>query len=191
MIIAFDTYYYEGFSYTVGGVFETWNDEKVKYYITSKRECKEADYEPGEFYKRELPCIMQCLSMVNVAEITSIIVDGYAWVVDEEGKAKPGLGKKLHDAIVEKYGLNISVVGVAKNRFSTKEDFPTNKEVMTCIEVLRGESEKPLYITCSHMGYTEHYATNIANMAGYYRIPDILKSVDGKTRDMHIVESEE
>ena len=65
MIIAFDTYYYNEYSYTVGGVFESWKDTKVKYFITSKREIIDAEYKPGELYKRELPCIMQCLKMIK------------------------------------------------------------------------------------------------------------------------------
>jgi hypothetical protein len=44
-------------------VFESWADTKVKYFITSKRETIDAEYKPGELYKRELPCIMQWCSV--------------------------------------------------------------------------------------------------------------------------------
>ena len=37
------------------------------------------DYIPGEFYKRELPCILKVLEIVE-EKITLIIVDGYVWL---------------------------------------------------------------------------------------------------------------
>jgi hypothetical protein len=117
---------------------------------------------------------MQCLSHINVNDVTSIIVDGFSWVVDENGKQVPGLGKRLQDAILDKYGHYLSVIGVAKN--------PYHSEIPFCHQVLRGESTKPLYVTCTENEFTEHYAVEIKLMYGKYRIPDILKEVDTRTR---------
>jgi deoxyinosine 3'endonuclease (endonuclease V) len=174
MIVAFDTYYYGGFSYTVAGVFEAWNSDKVKYFVCSRRAGIDAEYKPGELYKRELPCIMQCLEKLNVDNITSIVVDGFVWVVDDEGNKVPGLGKRLQDAILEKFDRHITVIGVAKNPYHT--------EIPGCKEVLRGKSAKPLYITCTEDYFIEHYVVEIKLMFGESRIPDILKSIDTKTR---------
>ena len=174
MIVAFDTYYYDRFSYTVAGVFESWNSEKVKYFVCNRREGIDAEYKPGELYKRELPCIMQCLEKINMDNVTSIVVDGFVWVVNDKGERVPGLGKRLQDAILEKYEHHISVVGVAKNPYHT--------HIPNCKEVTRGKSGKPLYVTCTEDYFTEHYAIEIALMFGEYRIPDILKSIDTKTR---------
>ena len=91
---------------------------------------------PGELYKRELPCIMQCLEKINVDNITSVVVDGFVWVVNDNGERVPGLAKRLQDAILEKYNRHISVVGIAKNPYHT--------HIPNCKEVYRGKSDKPL-----------------------------------------------
>ena len=37
------------------------------------------DYQPGEFYRRELPCIQAVLGKLNQPP-TCIVVDGYVWL---------------------------------------------------------------------------------------------------------------
>jgi deoxyribonuclease V len=174
MIVAFDTYYYEGFSYTVGGVFETWVSEKVKYFVCSRRKDIDTEYKSDELYKRELPCIMQCLENINVNAISCIVIDGFVWDVNDDGERIPGLGKKLQEAILEKYSHHLSVVGIAKN--------PYFSNMPNCKEVLRGGSSNPLYVTCTEDFFTEHYVKEIELMFGEYRVPDIIKSIDTKTR---------
>ncbi len=176
MIVAFDTYYYNGYSYTVGGVFESWSDSNAKYYVTSKRNCIDAEYKSGELYKRELPCIMQCLSMIDINNIDTIIVDGFVWLSEDGKELVKGLGARLSDAIKEKYNIEITVLGIAKN--------PYHIEIPTCKELVRGlESKKPLYITCSTPSITDYYAILVKKMHGDYRIPSILKAIDSKTRE--------
>jgi deoxyinosine 3'endonuclease (endonuclease V) len=174
MILAFDTYYYDGYSYTVCGAFESWDSEKAKFFVSNRRKGIDAEYTPGELYKRELPCIMQCLSHIKIDNVTSMVVDGFAWVVDEEGNQVPGLGKRLQDAVLKEYGKNISVVGIAKN--------PYHKQIPNCEEVYRGISKKPLYVTCTENAFVNRYAINVELMFGEFRIPDIIKSIDTKTK---------
>ena len=176
MILAFDTYYYDGYSYTVCGAFESWDSEKAKFFVSNRRKGIDAEYTPGELYKRELPCIMQCLSHIKIDNVTSMVVDGFAWVVDEEGNQVPGLGKRLQDAVLKEYGKNISVVGIAKN--------PYHKQIPNCEEVYRGISKKPLYVTCTENAFVNHYAIKVELMFGEFRIPDIIKSIDTRTRMM-------
>lgn len=177
MIIAFDTYYYNGFSYTVGGVFESWSDSDVCYYVTSKRDCIDAEYKSGELYKRELPCIMQCLSMVNLENIDTIVVDGYVWLSNDGEELAKGLGARLYDYIKMVYGVEKNIVGIAKN--------PYHVDIPHCIKVKHGvESEKPLFVTCSDIVYTEYYSVLVSKMHGNFRIPTILKAIDTKTREL-------
>src|SRR5262245_26211321 len=63
-------------------------------------------YEPGQFYKRELPCLLAVLRRVP-EPIDLVVVDGFVWLGDE---SRPGLGAHLHCAL----GGSIPVVGVAK-----------------------------------------------------------------------------
>ena len=177
MIVAFDTYYYNGFSYTVGGVFKTWGDKEVSYYVTSRRNCIDAEYKSGELYKRELPCIMQCLSLLNIDDIELIIIDGFVWLSEDGNTLTKGLGARLQDAILNKYQTKKTIVGVAKNRW--------NIEIPQCEVIERGlASSKPLFITCSETCFTKHYSINIKTMYGDYRIPNIIKAVDSKTREI-------
>ena len=176
MIVAFDTYYYNGYSYTVAGVFKSWNDKETSYFATSRRTCIDAEYKSGELYKRELPCIMQCLELLPIKDITLIIVDGFVWLSEDGKTLTKGLGAHLQEAILEKYGEKITIVGVAKNRYHVK--------IPDCYDIERGlESTKPLFVTCSEPCLAEHYSNMIKIMHGDYRIPNIIKAVDTKTRE--------
>src|SRR5437773_3582110 len=68
-------------------------------------------YQPGQFYKREMPCLLAVLA--DAAEpLEAVVVDGYVWLADE---ATPGLGAHLFEAL----GAAVPVVGVAKTRFTS------------------------------------------------------------------------
>ena len=69
-----------------------------------------ADYVPGQFYKRELPCILEVLKLSDLAQVQLIIVDGYVFLDDDQ---KKGLGSYLFEAL----DGEIPVVGVAKRSF--------------------------------------------------------------------------
>ena len=67
-----------------------------------------APYEPGHFFRRELPCILAVLEHVALP-LEALIVDGYVWLSNNE----PGLGAHLFDALDRR----VPVIGVAKTRF--------------------------------------------------------------------------
>jgi deoxyinosine 3'endonuclease (endonuclease V) len=46
------------------------------------------DYEPGAFYKRELPCLLSVLQTLPALP-QAIVIDGYVWLCDEK---RAGLG---------------------------------------------------------------------------------------------------
>lgn len=118
-----------------------------------------AEYVPGEFYKRELPCIQQVLTELHRGpEI--IVIDGFVWL-DESGKK--GLGARLFDEL----GGNTPVIGVAKTSFATA----TN-----ALEVCRGTSSRPLFVTAAGMNANEA-ADAISRMHGSNRIPTMLTLV--------------
>ncbi len=121
---------------------------------------KVEEYIPGEFYKRELPCIQAVLAQLPVIPEV-IVIDGYVWL-DEYGKR--GLGARLYDAL----GSRIPIIGVAKTSFATA----TN-----AVEVHRGGSSRPLFITA--VGYEIREAEDaILGMHGSHRIPTMLTLVD-------------
>ncbi len=163
MILATDVYYIEDKAKCVGVLFG-WDDTVAKNVIEVAVNDVEP-YEPGAFYKRELPCIIQLLKQIDLKTIEAIIIDGYVYINDNEF----GLGGKLWEAI----GKQIPVIGVAKNPFYTAHNI---------IEVIRGESNKPLYVSAVGID-VKLAAENVRLMKGIYRIPDILKQLDKTTKD--------
>ncbi|BDR58229.1 endonuclease V [Xylocopilactobacillus apicola] len=165
MKLAIDVYYYPDRAKAVGILFENWKqsepDEIITAFISDV-----AKYEPGSFYKRELPCILELLKQVDMFNLELIIVDGFVYVDNDQ---KAGLGKHLFDALNEE----IPIIGVAKNPFAK------NKKLVR--EITRGESKKPLYISSVGISILDS-ASNIQNMQGDFRMPTLLKMLDQETK---------
>jgi len=163
LIACFDVDYKDPIANVGSIVFRDWTDsEPFKAYNQVINDVYE--YIPGEFYKRELPCIKQLLD--NIPEpIDIIVVDGYAWL-DEN---KKGLGAYLFEYL----NKSTPVIGVAKNKY---------KKANYAIEVLRGESQNPLYVSAAGME-DNIAAACIQKMAGDFRNPTLLKMVDALARD--------
>ncbi len=163
MIIAIDVDYRKNGAKVAGVIFEAWESEEIVDEYTLFID-HVADYASGNFYKRELPCIMALLEHIEYP-ITYIVIDGY---VHLGSKKNPGLGKHLWD---ELKGA-IPVIGVAKSPF---KGTPQNTELV------RGRGKKPLYITAEGIDL-EIAKANIFKMKGQYRIPALLKYVDALCR---------
>jgi deoxyribonuclease V len=84
-------------------------------------------YQPGEFYRREMPPLRAVLR--GVAGLDLLIVDGY---VDLDPSGRPGLGAHAHAE------FGVPVIGVAKSAFAAATH---------AIPVLRGASARPLLVT--------------------------------------------
>lgn len=165
MILAFDTFYKDDTAKTICILFYNWHDEHPAEVLTDIMS-PVAEYVPGAFYKRELPCILQLLQQVDLDKIEVIIIDGYV-VLDDAGT--PGLGGHLYEQLKQR----IPVIGVAKTRFANNR--------IHVAEVLRGESKNPLFITAAGIDLTVA-AQYIKDMYGEYRMPALLKELDSLTR---------
>jgi deoxyribonuclease V len=170
MILAVDVFYKESRAKIVGLIFNEWTDTKYEQKIEKYRN-DIAEYEPGAFYKRELPCIMDILADLDLTKLKYIIVDGYVFLNDE---GKPGLGAHLYEALP----IKIPVIGVAKTSFAN------NKKYVA--EVFRGISQKPLFITAVGEDLTKA-ASMIHSMSGDYRFPTMLKELDNFTKSDAVV----
>lgn len=141
--------------------FHAWPDEASAHEAVVHVHDVEP-YVPGQFYRRELPCILALLETLDTRPDT-IVVDGYVDV----GPDRPGLGRHLFDAL----GGGAVVVGVAKTLFVGAE----------ATEVYRGQSTKPLFVTSAGVD-AQRAAALVGCMAGPHRLPALLQPVDHLAR---------
>jgi deoxyribonuclease V len=165
MLVALDVAYRESQGYAVAIAFADWASDAVSAVYTATVEQVPA-YEPGAFYRRELPCLLAVLTQVDLATVSCVVVDGYV-TLGAEGQ--PGLGQHLYEAL----GSQVPVVGVAKTRFAG-----VAPQVMP---VRRGQSQSPLYVTSVGLPVAEA-ARLVASMHGDYRFPTLLKRLDDLTK---------
>jgi len=164
MIAAVDVHYDEAHrvGHAAAVVFEKWEDAEPVGEFVADIDNVDA-YIPGEFFRRELPCLLAVLAKID-AKLDVVIIDGYVRLNE-----KPGLGEHLFEAL----GRNVAVVGVAKTKFVGAP----------AIEVLRGGSKSSLYV--SSIGVkAEETADCVARMHGSHRIPTLLKRVDRLARGL-------
>jgi deoxyribonuclease V len=159
MIACVDVDYREVGAVAACVLFHTWADETPAGEHVRLVERVEP-YQPGQFYKRELPCLLAVLEEAP-RPLEAVVIDGYVWLEDE---TRPGLGGHLFESL----GKAIPVVGVAKTRFASAR---------AARAILRGSSEKPLFVTAAGLD-VEEAARQVRAMHGEFRIPTLLKRVD-------------
>jgi deoxyribonuclease V len=124
-------------------------------------------YEPGRFFRRELPCLVSVLRLVPVLPAV-VVVDGYTWLASLD---RPGLGAHLYEAL----GRATPVVGIAKTAFAGVD------RCADVVQVVRGTSRKPLFVTA--IGMDPAVAGQcVRRMAGKHRIPELVRLVDRLAR---------
>lgn len=163
MIVALDADYKDAHSVVACVGFRAWTDEAPAVERVVQVPGAPAAYVPGQFYLRELPCLLAGLRALEVLPRV-IVVDGYVRLA----KTKPGLGAHLFDALFGK----IAVVGVAKTEF---HGAPAAK-------VVRGASKKPLFVTVAGISLDEAVEA-VRSMHGAHRIPTLLARADRLCRE--------
>ena len=166
MIAAVDVHYKTDYAKAVAVLFKA--DDLTPQQVITERIDEVAAYIPGQFYKRELPCLLKVIEKLDPELIEIIIVDGHVYT---DNQKQFGLGGKLWEALKEK----TPVIGVAKTPFLSNKD--------TVAEVASGESKNPLYISAIGIDINEA-ALLVKNLKGSYRIPDILKTLDRITKEV-------
>jgi len=145
---------------------ESWESESPMQTYTQHIETVEP-YEPGKFFRRELPCLLSVLRLLpSLPKV--IVVDGYVWL---SSVRRPGLGAYLYEAL----GRRAVVVGVAKTAFGQVE------ACSAVARVYRGSSRTPLFVTAVGMEL-EVASQHVRQMAGRHRIPEMLRRADRLSR---------
>lgn len=167
MFLAVDVDYRADHAVAAGLLLDRWSaSEPVHEFFIPITEV--AAYTPGQFFRRELPCVLALLR--RLPELPDIIVvDGY---VDLGREQRPGLGRYLYQAL---HG-RAAVIGVAKKPF---------RDTPTAIAVYRARSRRPLYVTAAGLSL-DHARRCIVRMHGNWRIPTLLKRVDRLCRQANV-----
>lgn len=127
-----------------------------------------APYEPGAFYKRELPCALAVLEALSAARqhIDTIVVDGHVWL----GPGMAGLGAHLWEERRRQHAEAV-VIGVAKTPWHDRRAH---------VPVSRAGA-RPLWVTAAGCD-VDAAAAAVASMHGPFRLPTLLKQVDRLAR---------
>lgn len=163
MIVCTDVDYRpDGSARAAALLFAGWTDAQPLGEWT-RRVDEVEPYLPGEFFRRELPCLLAVLEQVLRVngQLSVVVIDGY---VTLDAAGTPGLGAHLHAAL----GEVVPVVGVAKTAFRGSPH---------AVAVCRGSSRSALYVTAAGME-PEAAARAVQAMAGPHRLPTLLKRVD-------------
>ncbi len=162
LAVCYDVHYDGDRAKACAVVFETGFEEQTvsRYCVHVK---PESDYVSGQFYKRELPCILSVHKEIRETP-TLAIIDGF---VTLDG-SKRGLGGHLYLAL----GGKMPVIGVAKTFY---------RGCTRYMKVYRGVSRRPLFVTCCGMELP-HAASFVKSLRGQNRVPDVLAEVDHLTR---------
>jgi len=170
MIVAIDVSYTESADGSTSGLcgvvgFADWTDANAALEMVVQVN-DVAPYESGQFYKRELPCLLAAIEAVEASNttISVVVIDGN---VRLDKDRRPGLGAYLYEAIHK----TAPVIGVAKNLF----------DGLDAASVMRGASTKPLYVTAAGVAESDA-AKHIQSMAGDHREPTLLKRADQLSR---------
>ncbi len=156
VIAAVDVCYHEQGATAAAVLFRDWTDEGPSAQEVCHIAQVEA-YQPGQFYRRELPCVLAVLRALPEMPAV-IVIDGHVWLRPEE----PGLGWHLHEA------TGVPVIGVAKTSFDQSPH---------AARVRRGQSQRPLFVTAAGVAQQEA-ARHIESMHGSFRLPVLLKLAD-------------
>ncbi|AKJ06704.1 endonuclease V [Archangium gephyra] len=144
-------------------LFRDWADAAEASHLVERGPPAEP-YEPGQFFRRELPHLLKVLAGVP-EPLETVVIDGYVWL----GEERPGLGAHLYEAL----GRRVPVIGVAKTAFHSSQ---------FAVPVLRGQSQRPLFVTA--VGVEAGAAAEcVRRMHGASRLPTLLNRVDRLCRD--------
>ncbi|MDV6373240.1 endonuclease V [Deinococcus arenicola] len=166
MLICTDVDYRpDGTARAAGVLFQDWTDATpADELVVSIPEVE--PYQPGAFYRRELPCLLALLEQAAQAHaLDAVVIDGYV-TLDTDGRT--GLGTYLFEALDGK----IPVIGVAKTAFQGSGH---------AVAVTRGGSLNPLFVTAMGLDVAQ-VAQHVKQMAGLHRLPTLLKRADSLCR---------
>jgi deoxyribonuclease V len=164
-IACLDVAYGDATAAAAGALISSWDANTPCQVLVRRFHGPAARYEPGAFYKRELPLLLSIISAFHDV-IQAIVIDGYVWLDPDD---LPGLGGHLFSSLER----GTPVIGIAKTRY---------RNDTWSVPVLRGASKRPLFVTAAGIE-AKQAAECVRLMHGDHRMPTILNLVDRAARD--------
>jgi deoxyribonuclease V len=155
-ILCLDAVYGPVQAVAAGAVIKGWDAKAAEQMFVGRFEARRR-YQPGAFYKRELPLLLPLISNVD-APIGVIVIEGYVLA-----QSRRAAGPRR--ASFRKLGFRIPVIGVAKTQYRADT---------WSIPIRRAGSERPSFVTSAGMDQ-EEAAACIRNMHRDHRIPTIWR----------------
>jgi deoxyribonuclease V len=154
MIACLDVCYHDTAACAAAVTFRDWTDAVAADETTIPiRDVQ--PYESGQFFRRELPCLLAVLGTLRSIDL--VVIDGYVWL---DGASRPGLEAHLFQALA----AAVPVVGIAKTKFAGAD---------RAREVIRGTSKRPLFVTAVGVD-ADVAALWVHSMHGEHRIPALI-----------------
>lgn len=182
MILLTDVFYNEELNsaHIAAIAISDWSSDTIIKSWEIDKNGIDCEYIPGQFYKREMPCLIDLWKQIDdndKSQISTIIVDGFYDIWN----GKSGLGHHFHDWLTEN-GYDVEVVGIAKSPCRETSEFTL--PVYRTEESKTSKCRSALWVNGSNM--SNDYQTKVLNMSGKYRIPTMIKAVDKLSRRIYI-----
>jgi len=158
-----DVFYRDRLAWAACVTFDRWVDARPRDVFTISLQVP-AEYEPGHFYKRELPCLLAVLENAD-QRFEHIVIDSFV-------SLKPPLLKGLGARLAESLDACSAVIGVAKSSLKIADRY---------VEIRRGNSLRPLYVSSVNCPIKDA-VTFILSMHGQHRIPTLIGMADQAAR---------
>lgn len=178
MILLTDVFYNENLNsaHIAAIAIEDWSSDTIIKSWEIDKQGIDCEYIPGQFYKRELPCLIELWNNIDEQDkkqISTIIVDGFYNIWD----GRHGLGHHFYDWLCEN-GYSVEVVGIAKSPCRETSEFTL--PVFRTEESKKCKCRSALWVNGSNM--ENDYQSKVLSMDGKYRIPTMIKAVDKLSR---------
>lgn len=158
MLCCLDVHYDDDEAVTAAVLFTDWLSAHPRQVVIGRLGGVQP-YQPGQFYRRELPPLLDALEKLTEPPAL-LLIDGYVWLDD----SKPGLGAHLYQAL----GQTVPVVGLAKSEWPG---------LRRCLAVCRGNSGRRLWLTAIGVEL-EEVAEEVVRMHGPFRLPTMVRLAD-------------
>ncbi|MCW1968987.1 MAG: endonuclease V [Anaerolineae bacterium] len=164
MYFSCDVQYEQKIGYAAGICFQRLQSQSVDFVVTAILQ-PVAEYKPGEFYQRELPCLIELIKKLETLP-KIIFIDGYVWLQNDQ----LALGGRLYEYLDRK----VIVIGIAKSFLRIAGEN---------ISMYYKSSHRPIYISAAGLSLDDAMQC-VKEMPYQGHLPLMMKYADIAARNL-------